>query len=164
MPLFFSPRVHFCRSICPGCCIPRLAEPSSPRACHHVRALLGHITEHLLQLLGEAEQQIWGGQKVLRWRKCSGYKGVQLWRCSTERGRSVCIWLSVYLGLSVALGQGVLGQMSPGDWQQQAQSRSPKLSSQVHCLKCLDNGSKVTLPTCFYCFTHKRKGGPSFMI
>lgn len=38
------------------------------------------------------------------------------------------------------------------------------LSSQVHCLKCLDNSSKVTLPTCFYCFTHKRKGGPSFMI
>lgn len=31
------------------------------------------------------------------------------------------------------------------------------LSSQVHCLKFQHNSSKVTLPVCFYCFTHKSK-------
>ena len=34
--LSVSPRVHFWRSICPGCHIPRLVEPSGPQACHHI--------------------------------------------------------------------------------------------------------------------------------
>jgi len=32
------------------------------------------------------------------------------------------------------------------------------LSSQVQCLKRLDSSSKVTLPMCFYCLSHKSKG------
>lgn len=94
MPLFFSPRVHFCRSICPGCCIPRLAEPNSPRTCHHVRALLGHITEYLLQLLGEAEQHIWGGaaegakMEEVQW--LQGGPAVTL----QHRKREVCVYMT----------------------------------------------------------------------
>lgn len=45
------------RSIYPGCCIPQLVEPSGPRPVTTLEARLGHITEHLLQLLGVAEHQ-----------------------------------------------------------------------------------------------------------
>lgn len=36
-----SPRVLFCRSICRGCSIPQLVEPSGPQACHHIRGSAG---------------------------------------------------------------------------------------------------------------------------
>lgn len=39
--LSVSPGVLFCRSICPGCRIPQLVEPSGPQACHHIRGSAG---------------------------------------------------------------------------------------------------------------------------
>lgn len=60
----------FWRSICPGRHIPQLVEPSGPGPVTTLEALLGHISEHLLQLLGTGRATGGGGKESPGWRKC----------------------------------------------------------------------------------------------